>query len=346
MIWRIWLGLSVVVIVGAWVLMVPLSPEPFSKSANNISEYRDQGLLPKPGDFVFSDAVPHTVFELPEEDARRLAEGARAMEGMDMGGGTPMAMDMGDGDKEDGTPMAMDMGDDDKDGGTPMAMDMGDDDKDGGTPMAMDMGDGDKEDGTPMAMDMGDGDEEDGTPMAMDMGDDDEGHDAKDEMAMTMENDEEGHGGGGSAFGISVLAQGSAAAVSAAASGLTVDRSLEIVMREWGYETPNIMVEPGEIIRLVLINAGKLPHEFMLMSGPGMGAVDYRLERADWNLLEHEAGFEVPIILPGDRYEVLIQIRKPGAWMFMCMFPFHMQLGLMGVMMTEGASMGGMNMEM
>jgi len=178
---------------------------------------------------------------------------------------------------------------------------------------------------------MGDGDEEDGTPMA---------------MAMAMEDGDEGHGSGGSAFGISVLAQGSAATVGAAAAGRTVDRSLEIVMREWGYETPNIMVEPGEIIRLVLINAGKLPHEFMLMSGPGMGAVDYRLERADWNLLEHEAGFEVPIILPGDRYEVLIQIRKPGAWMFMCMFPFHMQLGLMGVMMTEGASMSGMNMKM
>ena len=180
--------------------------------------------------------------------------------------------------------------------------------------------------------------------MAMDMGDDD--HDAKDEMAMTMEDGDEGHGSGGSAFGLSILAQGSAAAVSAAASGLTVDRSLEIVMREWGYETPNIMVEPGEIIRFVLINSGKLPHEFMLMSGPGMGAVNYRLERADWNLLEHEAGFEVPIIMPGDRYEVLVQILNPGAWMFMCMFPFHMQLGMMGVMMTEGASMSGMNMEM
>ena len=329
MIWRIWLGLSVVVIVGAWVLMVPLSPEPFSKSASNISEYRDQGLLPKPGDFVFSDAVPHTVFELPEEDARRLAEGGGAMEGMDMGGGTPMAMNMGDGDEDGGTPMAMDMGDGDKEGGTPMAMNMGDDDKEGGTPMAMGMGDDDEEGGTPMAMNMGDDD-----------------HDAKDEMAMTMEDGDEGHGSGGSAFGLSILAQGSAAAVSAAASGLTVDRSLEIVMREWGYETPNIMVEPGEIIRFVLINSGKLPHEFMLMSGPGMGAVNYRLERADWNLLEHEAGFEVPIIMPGDRYEVLVQILNPGAWMFMCMFPFHMQLGMMGVMMTEGASMSGMNMEM
>lgn len=80
-----------------------------------------------------------------------------------------------------------------------------------------------------------------------------------------------------------------------------------------------------------------------------MKAVNYRLERADWNLLEHAAPFERPIILPGDSFEVVLRVERPGTWMYMCMFPYHMQFGMMGMLMTEGATtdgghMGGMKM--
>jgi uncharacterized cupredoxin-like copper-binding protein len=121
-------------------------------------------------------------------------------------------------------------------------------------------------------------------------------------------------------------------------------RTIEIEMREWGFSPPSITVKAGEVIHFKVRNRGNLPHEFMFMPQNGMNAVNYRLERADWNLTEHEASFERAVVLPGDGFETVVKIAQPGVWMFMCMFPYHMQFGMMGMMKTEGASMGGMNM--
>jgi uncharacterized cupredoxin-like copper-binding protein len=121
-------------------------------------------------------------------------------------------------------------------------------------------------------------------------------------------------------------------------------RVIEIEMREWGFSPPNITVMAGEVIHFKVRNRGNMPHEFMFMPPEGMNAVNYRLERADWSLTEHEASFERAVVMPGDGFETVIKIAQPGVWMFMCMFPYHMQLGMMGMMMTEGASMDGMKM--
>jgi len=51
--------------------------------------------------------------------------------------------------------------------------------------------------------------------------------------------------------------------------------------------------------------------------------------------------------MPGDTFETVVKIEQPGMWMFICMFPYHMQMGMMGMMMTEGMTgmnMGGMKM--
>jgi Cu/Ag efflux protein CusF len=149
---------------------------------------------------------------------------------------------------------------------------------------------------------------------------------------------EAGHGGGAEP-GISVLAEGAPEAVAKALGARAVDRTIEISMSEWGYQPGHVTVNPGEVVRLAVRHAGYTPHEFMLMTGPAMNAVDYRLQRADWSLLEHEAIFEKPLILPGDRFEVVLEVKKPGIWMFMCMLPYHMQLGMMGMLATPGVPM-------
>ena len=149
-------------------------------------------------------------------------------------------------------------------------------------------------------------------------------------MAMA-ERDEGGHVGGG----LTVLPVEMAG---------MAGRTIEIEMREWGFSPPNIAVKAGEVIHFKVRNRGSLPHEFMFMPPAGMAAVDYRLERADWNLTEHEASFERALVMPGDGFEMVVEIARPGVWMFMCMFPYHMQFGMMGMMMTEGAGMDGMNM--
>ncbi|HEY5597197.1 MAG TPA: cupredoxin domain-containing protein [Kiloniellales bacterium] len=127
-------------------------------------------------------------------------------------------------------------------------------------------------------------------------------------------------------------------------------RTIEIEMREWSFAPAAITVAAGEAVKLAVRNTGSVPHEFMLMPPQGMAAVAYRLERADWNLTEHEAIFERQMVMPGDAFEVVIQADRPGSWLYMCMFPYHMQFGMMGSLATEGVApmedmdMGGMKM--
>ncbi len=117
------------------------------------------------------------------------------------------------------------------------------------------------------------------------------------------------------------------------------DREVELAMSEWTFSNLQIDAKPGERIKFTLRNDGKIPHEFMFMSMAAMQGVNYRAKRADWNLLEHEALYEKSIVLPGEEITFVADVLKPGAWMFMCMLPYHMQMGMMGQMATEGMAM-------
>jgi uncharacterized cupredoxin-like copper-binding protein len=156
--------------------------------------------------------------------------------------------------------------------------------------------------------------------------------------AMDMgELEEGGPGGGHGGGGLMVMP---------ARMAHMAGRTIEIEMHEWGFAPPRITVKPDEVIHFKGRNRGRLPHEFMFMPQTGMNAVGYRLERADWNLTEHEVGFEQALVLPSDGFETVVKVEPPGMWMFM--FPYHMQFGMMGMMLTEGMTMegdmGGMKM--
>jgi uncharacterized cupredoxin-like copper-binding protein len=117
------------------------------------------------------------------------------------------------------------------------------------------------------------------------------------------------------------------------------DREIVLTMAEWKFSEMKIDVKMGERIKFTVKNGGEIPHEFMFMSPPLMNAVTYRATRADWSLYEHEALFEQALVLPGGEFSFVMQVRQPGTWMFMCMLPYHMQLGMMGQMATEGMAM-------
>ncbi len=294
MIIRWWLILGFVFVAVAWILQVPLAPEPFQATARSAIEgYRKVGLMPPAGTTKISKAVGHDVFEVPKSDARHAKEAAAAGGGMSMPG---MKKDA----KKAGKGMA---------GMKPMPGMKKDAKKDGKGMAGM----------KPMP--------------GMKKG-------AKIEGEAHGKEPAEGHSGGGKAVGMTVLAQGSRSEVAKVLGSTKVTRTVKIEIVEWGFRPGRIEVKPGEVIRLVIRNAGRTPHEFMFMNMAGMRAVNYRLERADWNLLEHVAIAEQSIVLPGDGFEQVIRIEKPGVWMFMCMFPYHMQFGMMGIMATPG--MGGM----
>ena len=43
--------------------------------------------------------------------------------------------------------------------------------------------------------------------------------------------------------------------------------------------------------------------------------------------------------LPGQELVFVVEVLSPGAWMFMCMLPYHMQMGMMGQLATPGMAM-------
>jgi uncharacterized cupredoxin-like copper-binding protein len=117
------------------------------------------------------------------------------------------------------------------------------------------------------------------------------------------------------------------------------DREIVLTMAEWKFSEMAIDVKPGERIKFTVKNGGQIPHEFMFMSPPLMNAVTYRSTRADWNLFEHEALYERALVLPGGEFTFVMEVQEAGSWMFMCMLPYHMQMGMMGQMSTPGMAM-------
>lgn len=151
--------------------------------------------------------------------------------------------------------------------------------------------------------------------------------------AMEMAEEEGDHGEGMAMGGLKITDDGA------------FDRELDLTMSEWKYSNMQIDVKMGERIKFNVRNGGNIPHEFMFMTMPAMTAVNYRVNRADWSLLEHEALFEQALVLPGGEFSFIVQVMQSGSWMFMCMLPYHMQMGMMGQMATEGMAMD-MNMDM
>jgi uncharacterized cupredoxin-like copper-binding protein len=149
------------------------------------------------------------------------------------------------------------------------------------------------------------------------------------EIHMEEDDDDAGHMGGN---GIEIAYKGE------------FDREIKLTMAGWKFSKMMIDVNRGERIKFTVTNGDQLPHEFMFMDMPLMSAVDYRIKRADWNLLEHEALYEKALGLPGGEFSFVLTVTQPGSWMFMCMLPYHMEMGMTGEMATEGMFM--MNMQM
>ena len=305
-----------VLLLGTTAYFIVVQQEPDYQAApltSEITKLQDNGLLAT-GPFEENDELEHGVFEVPPMDEMMLeqAESSMDMAGMDMTEDDTMTM-------ADGTtmPMAdMNMAEGDTmtmaDGTTmPMAdMDMTDDD-------AMTMADGTT---MPMAdMDMAEDDAmtmADGTTMPMADMDMAEGN------AMTM-----------------AVACAGERGLGFCDDGQAYDREVEVAMSEWTFSNLDVAVQAGERIRFTVRNDGTVLHEFMFMAMEQMQAVNYRARRADWNLLEHEALFEQSLLLPGESISFVIEVQNAGSWMFMCMLPYHMQMGMMGQMSTPGAGM-------
>ncbi len=281
--------------------------------------------------------------DMPATTAMDMGDGTTAMN-MDMDGDGVMdmaaedmpattAMDMGDG----ATAMNMDM---DGDGVMDMAaedmadqvMDMAEDAADMAD-QVMDMAEG-VSDMADQVMDMAEG----ATSMGMDM--DMDGDGVMDMASGDMDDGDVEHAEDSEAAEEEAerLMAGQMAGLIIRDDG-AFDREIELTMTEWGFSDLDINAKAGERIKFTLRNEGQILHEFMFMGMAQMQGVNYRARRADWNLLEHEALYEKSLMLPGDEVTFVAEVVRPGAWMFMCMLPYHMQMGMMGQLSTDGMAM-------
>ncbi len=321
MIMRLFLILGLILLGGTGYFIVVQVPPTVqaAPAVGDIERLREEGIIPE-GSLVENEEVEHDVFGVPPEDEAMIEAAAQNMDmgDMDMGTGgdmnmaTDTAMDMtAGGDMNMATDTATDMA---AGGDMNMAADTA-------TDMAAG---GDMNMATDTAMDMtAGGDMNMAADTATDMA---AGGDMN--MAVTAVSEEEADRlMAGQMAGLIVTAEGD------------YDREIELSMSEWTFSDLSIDAQAGERIRFTLRNDGTILHEFMFMGMAQMQGVNYRAQRADWNLLEHEALFEQSLLLPGEEITFVAEIVRPGVWMFMCMLPYHMQMGMMGQLSTPGMAM-------
>ncbi|MCF6326720.1 MAG: multicopper oxidase domain-containing protein [Devosiaceae bacterium] len=270
-----------------------------------LTGYRAQEAVPQSFNLLQDEAVDHDTFEVPEQDSVELAKAEEAMgdmAGMDMsGGGEAMeGMDMAEGETMADPDAPMEMAEGETMGEAPAAMDMAEGETMAAPDAPMVMAEGETMGEAPAAMDM-------------DMAAPEEDPHDEDEVKVVG--------------GLKITDEGD------------FDREIDLRMNEWGFSDMNIEVVKGERIRFNIANDGEILHEFMFMEMAAMQAVAYRVNRADWSLLEHEALYEKALVLPDGEFSVVLEIVDDGVWMFMCMLPYHMEMGMMGQMATAGNAM-------
>jgi len=314
MIMRMFLIFGLILLGGTGYFIVVQTP-PTVQAAPAVGEIvrlREEGIFPE--DIMSeNEEIEHDVFGVPPEDEEMIeaAMGDMDMQGMDMSGGDG-AMDMAaDGEMDMAADGEMDMA---ADGEMDMAAD-------GEMDMAAD---GEMDMAADGEMDMAaDGEMDMATDGEMDMAADGE----MDMAESAMDEEEADRLMAGQMAGLILTDEGD------------FDREVNLSMTEWGFSDLALDAQPGEKIRFTVRNDGQIVHEFMFMGMAQMQGVNYRARRADWNLLEHEALYEKSLLLPGEEITFVAEVVRPGAWMFMCMLPYHMQMGMMGQLATEGMAM-------
>jgi uncharacterized cupredoxin-like copper-binding protein len=113
-------------------------------------------------------------------------------------------------------------------------------------------------------------------------------------------------------------------------------RVVEIVMSEgpgtMSYSPSRIEVRKGELIRLVLRNAGQLRHEILIDSFENNAR--HKAEMAENPDMAHEEpnGRHVE---PGKSAELLWRFTKAGTFEYACLIPGHYESGMKGVIVVK-----------
>lgn len=135
-------------------------------------------------------------------------------------------------------------------------------------------------------------------------------------------------------------------------------RTVEVVLKDIAFEPKSLKVKAGETVRIVLINEGKLPHEFNLGDKAmhaehqkEMVAMQGKLftagmnhEGMDHGQMDHgqmsqgghaHGGGNTVLVQPGQRAELTWTFRTSAPIEFACNVPGHYQAGMVGPLTIE-----------
>ena len=104
----------------------------------------------------------------------------------------------------------------------------------------------------------------------------------------------------------------------------TIAVSMSDAMR---FDPAEIRVRRGETVRIVVSNAGKLRHEFVL------GTMEELREHAEMmrkmpGMVHHEA--HMASVPPGGMATIAWRFTKPGTFHYACLEPGHLEAGMIG----------------
>lgn len=88
-----------------------------------------------------------------------------------------------------------------------------------------------------------------------------------------------------------------------------------------------IQVKQGETIRFVVVNSGKMLHEFVLGTRQELDAHAELMKR--FPNMEHDEPY-MAHVEPGKRAEIVWHFNRPGEFDFACLLPGHYQAGMVG----------------
>ncbi|MDZ3990747.1 cupredoxin family protein [Pseudomonas sp. Teo4] len=128
-------------------------------------------------------------------------------------------------------------------------------------------------------------------------------------------------------------------------------RTVEVVLKDISFEPKSLQVKAGETVRFVLVNEGKLPHEFNLgdkamhvehqkemiaMQGKlfTAGMNHEGMDHGQMGHGAHGAGNTV-LVQPGQRAELTWTFHQSAPIEFACNVPGHYQAGMVGSLTIE-----------
>ncbi|MGE8370621.1 MAG: cupredoxin domain-containing protein [Pseudomonas putida] len=132
-------------------------------------------------------------------------------------------------------------------------------------------------------------------------------------------------------------------------------RTVNVVLKDIAFEPKNLQVKAGETVRFVLVNEGKLPHEFNLgdkamhaehqkemvaMQGKMFTEAMNHEGMDHGQMMDHGGGHghgggNTALVMPGQRAELTWTFRKSAPIEFACNVPGHYQAGMVGALTIE-----------